>query len=71
MPEKPTITDQTVILDEIARSLGARIIGAVPEVGGGQLGAAHLARIYQDRMAEVRAAEPPVEPEQGGRADGR
>lgn len=35
---------------------GVRIVGRVPH-GGGPLGAAHLAHIYQQRMAQVRAEE--------------
>ncbi len=37
--------------------MGAKIVGRVPDVGGGAFGAAHLAHIYQQRMAEVRAEE--------------
>lgn len=36
-------------LQEIAEGLGAKIVGTIPDVGGGAFGAARLARLYQKR----------------------
>lgn len=41
--------------EEIARLMGARIVGKVPEIGGGAIGAAYHAHVYRQRMAELRA----------------
>jgi hypothetical protein len=46
-------------IEEIAKAMGAKIIGRVPNVQGGALGAAHLAGIYQARMEEVRKEQGP------------
>jgi hypothetical protein len=43
-------------IEELARLLGAKIVGQVPDAGGGVLGAAHLAKVYQARMTEIQAA---------------
>jgi hypothetical protein len=49
----------------IARRLGAKVIGRVPEVGGGAFGAARLARLVEQLRARRwpgsarRAADPP------------
>ena len=41
-------------MEEIAQRLGAKIVSQVPDVGGGALAAAHLAKLYQSRMEELR-----------------
>ena len=43
-------------IEEIARALGAKIVGEVAHPDGG-FGAVHLARVYQERMAEQRREE--------------
>ncbi|HXG11601.1 MAG TPA: hypothetical protein VNK04_17735 [Gemmataceae bacterium] len=40
--------------EDIARLLGGKVIGEVPDVGGGAFGAARLARFYRARMEEIR-----------------
>ena len=48
-------------LDDIAELLGATVVGQVPDVGGGALAAAYLAKVYQARMRHIggqRAGEP-------------
>src|SRR5262245_38750551 len=40
-------------MDDLARMFGAKIVGQVPDVGGGAPGAAYLAKIYQARMREI------------------
>jgi hypothetical protein len=51
----------TEAVEEIARALGARIVGEVPAPHGA-FGAAHLARVYQERMEERRREESPGQP---------
>jgi hypothetical protein len=41
-------------IEEIARLLGARIVGQMPDAGGGAPGAAALAGVYQARMSAIR-----------------
>jgi hypothetical protein len=41
-------------IEEIAKLLGANIVGEVPDVGGGAFAAAHLGKLYQNRMEEIR-----------------
>jgi hypothetical protein len=45
-------------LDEMANLLGAKVVGEVPDVGGGALGAARLVKIYQARMERIRGSQP-------------
>ncbi|SRR5713101_8616511 len=45
-------------LEDIAKLLGANIVGQIPDVGGGALGAVHLAKIYQARMQEIEGQKP-------------
>src|SRR4051794_11026018 len=40
-------------IKRIADSLGAEVIGQVPDVGGGAFGAARLARIMESRQARL------------------
>ncbi len=40
--------------EEWAKLFGAKLVGKVPNVGGGPLGAAYLAHVYRQRMAELR-----------------
>jgi hypothetical protein len=51
-------------LEEVAKLLGAEIVGQVPDVGRGVLGAARLAKIYQARTQEIcrRLQESPTDP---------
>lgn len=52
-------------IEEIAKLLGAKIVGELPDVGGGALAAMQHAEFYRRRMQEVRAqtaqANPPQE----------
>jgi hypothetical protein len=54
-------------MEDIAKLLGAQIVGEVPDVGGGALGAAHLAKFYAARMLQVRQPQPG--PDAEGRKD--
>ncbi len=40
-------------MDDLAKRLGAKIVGQVPDAGGGAPAAAWLAKIYQARMREI------------------
>ena len=44
-------------IERIAELMGAKIIGQVPEVGGGAFGAARLGHIHRQRMTAVRSEE--------------
>ena len=46
-------------LEEIARAMGAKIVGEIPDVGGGAFGAARLARVYQQRSEQARGPQAP------------
>lgn len=45
-------------IEEIADLLGAEIVGKVPDVGGGSLGAARLAHIVRDRLTPGEGRRP-------------
>ena len=44
-------------IETIAQLLGAKIVGQVPDVGGGAFAAMHLARFYQDRMGVIHSTK--------------
>jgi hypothetical protein len=44
-------------IEKIARLMGAKIAGELPDVGHGATGATHLARFYQLRMEELRTQD--------------
>lgn len=44
-------------VQKIAELMGGKIVGQVPDVGGGAFGAARLAKIYQARMEQLRRQE--------------
>ena len=61
-------------LEDIAKRLGADIIGEISDDGGGAFGAARLAHIYQQRMEERRRQQPPdsarpLAKQEGGKAE--
>ncbi len=45
-------------IKELAELLGAKVIGEVPNVGGGAFGAAQLARIFQERLQPGQGQRP-------------
>jgi hypothetical protein len=49
-------------IEKIADRLGAKIVGAIPDVGGGAFGAARLARIHEALQARLI-------PQQGRKAE--
>jgi hypothetical protein len=44
-------------IEEIAAGLGAKVVGRVPDVGGGALGAARLARIVEDVQSRLQPGQ--------------
>lgn len=44
-------------IETIAAGLGAKVIGQVPDTGGGAFGAARLGRIVQDIQAQLRPGQ--------------
>ncbi len=45
-------------INRIANALGARVIGSVPEVGGGSFGAARLVTLLQGRLEPGQGKRP-------------
>jgi hypothetical protein len=52
-------------IEAIARLLGAKIVGQIPDVGGGPPAAVYLAKVYQARMEALRGAGPSSRPRPG------
>jgi hypothetical protein len=44
-------------IDKIAAGLGAKVIGSVPDTGGGAFGAARLARIVETMQARLQPGQ--------------
>lgn len=45
-------------IQKLAELLGAKVMGKVPDVGGGAFGAARLARIFQERLQPGKGIRP-------------
>src|SRR5438477_11346520 len=48
--------------EKLAELLGAKLVGEVPDVGGGALGMARLAHILHQRLTPSQGARPDVQP---------
>lgn len=51
-------------VEDIAKLLGARSVGRIPDVGGGAFGAARLANLLHDRLTPAKGRRPgrPTDP---------